>query len=64
MAQEIMVLCINRQFLDYIHPALARKFLKDKSTSVFSRDPFIIQFNRSRCEYWAFKALTVSPGAI
>jgi len=57
MSQEIMVLDVNRQFLDYIHPALARKVLKTKLVSVFSKEPFIIQFSKSKHEYWPFKAL-------
>jgi hypothetical protein len=61
MSKEIMVLDINCQFLDYIHPALARKVLKTELASVFSRDPFIIQYNKSSLEYWPFKVL-ISTG--
>lgn len=41
--QEITVLNGQRQFVCYVHPAFARKLLKDHAAVVYSRSPFIIQ---------------------
>ena len=45
--QHIVVLDANQCFLEYTHPAIARKLLKQGSAVVYSRDPFAIQLSRS-----------------
>ncbi len=40
---EVIVLDSDRQFVDYVHPAFARKLIKEQAASVYSRDPFVIQ---------------------
>lgn len=40
---EVIVLDAERQFVDYVHPAFARKLLKEQAASVYSKDPFVIQ---------------------
>lgn len=40
---EVIVLDLDRQFVDYIHPAFARKLIKEQAAVVFSREPFVIQ---------------------
>ena len=41
--QEITVLDAKNCFLDYIHPAFARKLLKERLASIYSKEPFIIK---------------------
>jgi len=45
--KEVLVLDAERRFLEYTHPALARKLLKEGKASVYSKEPFAIQINRS-----------------
>lgn len=45
--QEVLVLDADRRFLEYTHPAVARRLLKEGEAIVYSRDPFAIQLNRS-----------------
>ncbi len=40
---EVIVLDMERRFLDYVHPAFARRLIKDQAALVYSRDPFVIQ---------------------
>lgn len=42
-ALEVIVLDAERQFVDYVHPAFARKLLKEQAASVYSKEPFVIQ---------------------
>jgi hypothetical protein len=42
---EIMVLDADNQFIDYVHPALARKLLNEKKALVYSKEPFVIQLD-------------------
>lgn len=47
-ALEVIVLDAERQFVDYVHPAFARKLLREQAASVYSKEPFVIQVkNRS-----------------
>lgn len=39
----VTVLDANKQFIEYVHPALARKLIKDNYAKVFSTDPFTVQ---------------------
>lgn len=43
--QTIIVLDDNKRFLEYVHPAIARKLLKDGKATIFSKEPFVIQIN-------------------
>lgn len=45
--RDVIVLDASRQFLEYAHPAIARKLLKDGKASVYSREPFAIQMHKS-----------------
>ncbi len=40
---EVIVLDPEKRFVDYVHPAFARKLIKDQLASVYSREPFVIQ---------------------
>lgn len=40
---DVVALDMNKQFLSYVHPAFARKLIKEQLASVYSRDPFVIQ---------------------
>lgn len=44
---EVLVLDAERRFLDYTHPATARKLLKEGKAVVYSRAPFAIQLNKA-----------------
>ena len=44
-SDEILVLDSEKRFLDYAHPAIARKLLKDGKALLYSKDPFAIQLN-------------------
>lgn len=44
---EVIVLDSERRFLEYTHPAIARKLLKDGQAIVYSKSPFAIQLNKS-----------------
>jgi hypothetical protein len=41
--KEVLVLDINKRFLNYVHPAVARRLIKDKVAIVYARQPFVIQ---------------------
>lgn len=45
--KEVLVLDAERRFLGYAHPAMARRLLKDGKAIVYSREPFVIQMNKS-----------------
>lgn len=45
--REVLVLDADRRFLEYTHPAVARKLIKDGQAVVYSRDPFAIQIKKS-----------------
>ena len=39
----MIVLDKERCFIDYVHPAVARRLIKDKLAMIYSKDPFVIQ---------------------
>lgn len=41
--REVIVLDATRQFVRNVHPAIARRLIKDGAARVYSRDPFMIQ---------------------
>lgn len=41
--KQVTVIDKDRQFLRYVHAAIARKLLVEGAAVVYSRDPFIIQ---------------------
>lgn len=43
---EVIVLDSERRFLEYTHPATARRLLKDGNAVIYSRTPFAIQLTR------------------
>jgi len=45
--QDILVLDQERRFLEYPHPAVARRLLKEGRATVYSKRPFAIQLNKS-----------------
>lgn len=43
MREEVLVLDAERRFVAYIHPAAARRLLKEGKATVYSKVPFAIQ---------------------
>lgn len=47
MGENVIVLDADKRFLEYTHPAAARKLLKEEKAIVYSREPFAIQLSRA-----------------
>lgn len=61
---EVLVLDSERRFLDYTHPATARKLLKEGKAVVYSRNPFAIQLNKAVEAPGRFKRKEIDMGVV